>query len=45
MADLPLIIESKNGGTMICKKSYLYKFLPEQLTQMLFFAPAWEKYK
>lgn len=43
MTDLPLFIESKRGGAVICEKTTLYQFLPEKLTETFIFLPAWNK--
>lgn len=41
MADLPLLIEAKNGGTLICRKNNLYELLPQKLIQRFVFLPSW----
>jgi len=41
MADLPLLIESQNGGMLISKKTSLYSFLPKSLTKNFIFLPSW----
>jgi len=43
MADLPLFIESKNGGMLICEKNSLYTALPEGLIKKFVFWPYWRK--
>jgi phosphoserine phosphatase len=43
MTDLPLLLEATNGGALICKKSYLYKFLPKRLACSIVFLPGWKR--
>jgi len=43
MADLPLLLEAKNGGGLICRKSRLYQLLPKKLLESLVFLPGWAR--
>ena len=42
MIDLPLFIESQNGGAIISDKNQLYEKLPEQIKKVLKFLPNWK---
>ncbi|MCK4517595.1 haloacid dehalogenase-like hydrolase [Candidatus Babeliales bacterium] len=43
MADLPLLLEAKNGAGLICRKSRLYQLLPKKLLESLVFLPGWAR--
>jgi len=43
MIDLPLFIESQNGGAVISDKNKMYEKLPEKIKNVLKFLPGWKK--
>lgn len=43
LSDLPIIIESQNGGAVINKKTRLYSSLPKDLIDSIKFLPEWKE--
>lgn len=43
MADLPLLLSSKNGGALIGRKRLAARVLPSRMIKTLHFFPRWEK--
>jgi len=41
MADLPLVVEAKHGGALICKKNSFYEKIEKMINKRLVFMPEW----